>query len=307
MTRTTPKKTPDGKKDDEPSKAKDTSFGMRLRSSSRDREGAASTPGTSREVLRKALVVEGEAFKRRLSVGEGGRSSAASSISVGSTGREDLSSGVVNLDLSDMEERPPRTPSGTTDLRFDTLEERLRRAKAGAAETRASLGWPPPGESLELSATSAGSLAGSKRRGENLETALDSSWGENTVEEAGHVLKLKKRSKGDGLPSEVELRAEMTTMPTTDLMARIRELQERVRYVADHSSNLKGTFVRDLRLCSKVSLAVVDEVHARTYAPTDVVQLRAENARLTAQLVEHDRTITKLKGIVEDLRADVLK
>lgn len=66
-------------------------------------------------------------------------------------------------------------------------------------------------------------------------------------------------------------------------------------------------FVRDLRLCSKVSLAVVDEVHVRSYAPTGVVQLRAENTRLTAELAEHNCTITKLKGIEEDLRADVLK
>lgn len=144
-----------------------------------------------------------------------------------------------------------------------------------------------------------------KRRGEELEK--DFSWGEDTLEEAGHVLKLKKRAKSDGLPTEVKLRAEMATMPTLDVTARIWKRQERVRYVADHSTNLMGMFVRYLRLWNKVFLAVVDEVHARTYAPTDDVQLRAENARLTAQFTEHDRTITKLKGIVKDLRVDVLR
>lgn len=84
---------------------------------------------------------------------------------------------------------------------------------------------------------------------------MNRSGGGDTICEAVHILKLRgeKKPRGDKLSSERELRAEISDLPSADIVSMTMEVLERLRYIADHSSNLKGTFVRDLRLCSKMS------------------------------------------------------
>lgn len=95
---------------------------------------------------------------------------------------------------------------------------------------------------------------------------------------------MRKESKGDNPSSEVELKAAMTGLSSLDFASKAMEMLQRIRYIADDSSNLKETFVRDLYLCSKIAKVLFKEVHAQIYAPMDVVQLRVDNSRVKAQL-----------------------
>nr|XP_031848469.1 uncharacterized protein LOC116433941 [Nomia melanderi] len=101
------------------------------------------------------------------------------------------------------------------------------------------------------------------------------------------------------------IRAEIRELSTADVVARSFELQEKVKYIADHSSNLKGTFKRDLRLCARATQLCGEELHARAHLPTDALKLRADYSCQLLKISDQEATIMALKQTVEKLTAEL--
>lgn len=175
---------------------------MRLRGESRGREEAGPS-GVSKDTLRRSLRAQGETTVRRRNLsGEGGMSSSVSSIG-GIQGADET---VSSLEWENIVERSTTAAPAFTDLHFDPLEERLKRAAAMAEEMRSSHGWPP----AELGLDTLTALVTQSGKDKRRSTSLDEMWGENTIEGASHILKLgRKLVKPDGLLSEGELRVKI--------------------------------------------------------------------------------------------------
>ncbi|XP_049880311.1 uncharacterized protein LOC126376807 [Pectinophora gossypiella] len=109
------------------------------------------------------------------------------------------------------------------------------------------------------------------------------------------------RSK-DTLPSVEDLAMEMKEQPVADLGARILESMETVTKVADHSKNLKGNFVRCLRLAAITAKAAAGEMAQRTSSFGSEGWLERENASLRSKLSGMEERLKTLQAEMESLR-----
>ncbi|XP_049879651.1 caskin-1-like [Pectinophora gossypiella] len=109
------------------------------------------------------------------------------------------------------------------------------------------------------------------------------------------------RSK-DTLPRVEDLASEMREQPVADLGARILESMETVTKVADHSKNLKGNFVRSLRLAAITAKAAADEMAQRTASIGSEGWLERENANLRSKLSGVEDRLKTLQAEMELLR-----
>lgn len=112
-----------------------------------------------------------------------------------------------------------------------------------------------------------------------------------------YVPVLRTRTK-DALPSVAELGKEMAEQPTGDLGSRIAECLETVEKVADRSRNLKGCFVRSLRLAARNIQAATTEMVQRA-TPS---HLESENALLRSQLTGLNKEVEALRAELNELR-----
>nr|XP_031848770.1 uncharacterized protein LOC116434187 [Nomia melanderi] len=318
MPKTKLKKT-DGNSDDDKARTQDTRrdtfkepiHGVRTRSS------AKSPTSPTRGDIRAALRAEGEASLRRMASPTGAGASRVAEV------------GKATAPTPGTSKWTAATPSAEMAAMIKTAEEtteaRYRRTRDNLATARAAMGLPPPSDTTmeEWDALIEKEVEKRKKKEQEQEQDDDgkkeqdvemkkeqsgeSEVGETTADEAEAALNISKRKKKqtDNLPSIEAIKTEIRDLSTTDLFARSYELQDRIRYVADHSSNLKGNFKRELRLCAKITKVVGEELHARSHAPTDVIRLRVDNSTLQMKVAAQEVTIATLKTTVEKLRAEL--
>lgn len=142
---------------------------------------------------------------------------------------------------------------------------------------------------------------------------------------SGNATKKKKQKK---IQEIEDLIANIKTMNTVDLAIRLMEASKDVEAVALSSGNLKGTYVKKLKVASKVVEVATEELHKRTKSAThmgppaipsssgltspkvlaqarEIAELRAEVARLKKELAtekQRNATASESEYISEKLR-----
>lgn len=104
------------------------------------------------------------------------------------------------------------------------------------------------------------------------------------------------------LPNADDLQDDMRMQPTADLGATIVERMAIVEAVANKSRNLKGSFVRDLRLAARYVKAAAVELAQRTTSSATIETLEKENVELRSKQSNLEREMTSLKRELQALR-----
>ncbi|XP_068619349.1 uncharacterized protein [Battus philenor] len=110
------------------------------------------------------------------------------------------------------------------------------------------------------------------------------------------VQPLRTRSK-KGLPSQEQLARELRACADPRQYAETNLLA--IEKVTDRSSNLKGTYVRSLRLAARNVKAALEEMSRRTAGDSTVEKLEQENAELRSQL---SSLSAKVESLTMELR-----
>lgn len=115
------------------------------------------------------------------------------------------------------------------------------------------------------------------------------------------VVPKSTRSKAK-LPKVHDLANEMQKQPTSDLGACIEKQLSVVENIADTSRNLKGDYVRNLRIAVRTMQAAASELTQRTSTDENVRRLERENSELRGQMAEFSTKIDKLTEELSALR-----
>lgn len=83
------------------------------------------------------------------------------------------------------------------------------------------------------------------------------------------------------------------------LASAVKAFQRAVRRVADTSKNLKGGYVRDLRVAARGTTVLTERLQERALGGPEIWTLSAELAALKKRNAELEATVQELKGALQ--------
>lgn len=122
------------------------------------------------------------------------------------------------------------------------------------------------------------------------------------MDRASEEEKRKKRT-GDGMADALLAsqgdEAAMAAKSVEALRVDANSVAEAVLKVANTSGNLKGTYVKELKVAANVTQNIVDELGRRVSLTGDISHLEAENARLRVEVEDLNGRVCTLEALLE--------